>query len=292
MEIYTSQDGRIEASEMNENTLHQTILAPQGSIEPHANLLKIPSDNQLLYKMMTVENLLRSIASNYLHFNRVDSYPLDSIGVDLHDGQQLPKDQKTNARVRFKNATNFSAADYYEISRARTYACCFSLENSDLIWNNYANDNVKGKVCIVFELGKLRSMLNKLLQSDDAILNYNSNQCLQIFSLNYGKIEYVEWEKHHANKEYLVNPIIYTYLKDITFSEEKEFRISLSAIGIGQFALKNGSLIQFPSSLQLSFDFKAAIEESVIQQILYAPGSNSDILQVELFKLGIMVKKG
>jgi hypothetical protein len=35
--------------------------APLGSIQPHALLLKGPPDDQLLYKIVTVENLLRSM---------------------------------------------------------------------------------------------------------------------------------------------------------------------------------------------------------------------------------------
>lgn len=50
------------------------IVAPLGMVERHAGLLTVPADGQLLYKMMTVENLLRSISASYLHFNRVDAY--------------------------------------------------------------------------------------------------------------------------------------------------------------------------------------------------------------------------
>lgn len=45
-----------------------------GGIEPHAGLLMQPPEDQLLYKVMTAENLLRSISGAYLHFSRVDSY--------------------------------------------------------------------------------------------------------------------------------------------------------------------------------------------------------------------------
>jgi hypothetical protein len=277
---------------MNESESCQHIPAPLGSIEPHMALLSVPSDGQLLYKIMSVENLLRSIVDNYLHFNRVDSYA-DFPGADPHDGRQLPKDQQGNSRVRFQKAPDFSAANYYDQSRARTYACCFSLENSDFIWNNYANGSEKGKVGAVFEFGKLRTILNQTLHSRNVALEYNGNRCYQIFSINYGIVEYVEWDIYQANIESLPNPIRYTYLKDKKrFAEEKELRISLSAIGIGQFALRDGSTMQFPSSLQLDFDFRAAIADGTIQQILYAPDSDSDFLQTELHKLRIVLSKG
>src|SRR5215207_2376511 len=65
---------KLSKSDMNGPEHSQRPPAPLGSIEPHAPLLCIPPEDQLLYKVMTVENLLRSVAGNYLHFNRVDSY--------------------------------------------------------------------------------------------------------------------------------------------------------------------------------------------------------------------------
>lgn len=277
---------------MDKNSSHLHIHAPLGSIEPHAPMLIVPPEGQSLYKMMTVENLLHSIIGNYLHFNRVDSY-IDFPSADPHDGQQLPTDQQGNTRARFEKAPDFSVSDYYDQSRARTYACCFSLENSDFIWNNYANGSEKGKVCIVFVFGKLRERLNKTLQPGNAALEYSGNRCHQIFSLNYGIVEYIEWDTHQANTKHLSNPIKYTYLKDKKkFSAEKELRISLSAPGIGQFVLNDGRTILFPDTLQLSFDFQAAIANQTIQQILYAPDCDSDFLQAELHKLRIVPSKG
>jgi hypothetical protein len=276
---------------MNENAPRQHIPAPLGSVEPHAPLLNVPPDGQLLYKIMTIENLLHSIVGNYLYFNRVDSYP-DSPGADPHDGRQLPQEQQGNRRVRFVKDPDVSAADHYDQSRARTYACCFSLENSDFIWKNYANGSAKGKVCIVFGFRRLRATLNQRLQPGNAALEYNGNRCDQIFDVNYGIVKYVEWDTYQANRERLRNPIEYTYFKDKKFSKEKELRISLSAIGIGQFALNDGSTIQFPSSLSLAFDFKSAIADGTIQRILCAPGSDSDFLQAELHKLRIVPSKG
>lgn len=271
---------------MNESTPYQSIPAIPGYIEHHAGLLNIPAVGQLLYKMMTIENLLASVAGNYLHFNRVDRYK-----DDLNDGQQLPKDQKINAGVKLEKAPNFSAANYYDQSRARTYACCFSLENSDYIWNNYANGSERGKVCIVFDFGKLRTMLNQILQPGNAALEYGGNRCRQIFLIDYGAIEYVEWDKHQANTERLANPVRYTYLKDKNkFSAENEFRIALSAVGMGQFVL-NGSTMNFPDSLHMDFDFRAANADGTIQQILCAPDCDIGFLYAELHKLHIVPRE-
>jgi hypothetical protein len=119
-----------KSREMKGSTTNQPIFTPLGIVEPHAPLLNVPHDGQLLYKVMTIENLLRSVSGNYLHFNRVDSYadfPSSDPHADPNDGRQLPKDQLANSRVRFEKAPNFTVGDYYDKSRARTYACCFSL---------------------------------------------------------------------------------------------------------------------------------------------------------------------
>lgn len=93
---------------MNKNPSRERIPALLGIVEPHAPLLTAPPDTQPLYKVMSIENLLRSIEGNYLYFNRVDSYA-DFSGADLYDGRQLPKDQPGNASVGLIKAPEFSA---------------------------------------------------------------------------------------------------------------------------------------------------------------------------------------
>lgn len=280
----------MKESKMDDSNQRQHVSAALGRIDSHVNLLTIPPVEQMLYKIMSAENLLHSVFGRYLHFNQVDSYS-DFPGADPLDGCQLLKDRPTNERSRFQYFPNFTAADYYDRLRKRTYACCFSLESTDYVWTNYANNNERGKACIVFEFGKLRSNINNTLRSENAALEYNGNRCHQIFSVNYGLIEYVEWDSHQTNTEHLANPI--TYLKDRQrFSEEREFRISLSALGTGQFALRDENTMEFPSSLQMPFDFQSAIAEGTIVKIIHAPDADTDFLKSELCKLRIFVSEG
>jgi hypothetical protein len=130
----------------------------------------------------------------------------DFLTADAHDSEQPPKDRSTNASLKFTKSPQFSVADLNDRSRARTYACCFSLENSASIWTNYGNGSeTGGKVCIVFDYSKLRETLNKTFRLD-------------IFNINYGMVEYVELKDHQENQE---NQIRYTYLKDKEFQHEK-----------------------------------------------------------------------
>ena len=86
---------------MSNNNLLQDVPVFLGHIESHAPLLTIPSAGQLLYKIMSVENLTRSVLGRYLHFNRVDSYS-DFTGADPHDGRQLPKTNLETQVLTFK----------------------------------------------------------------------------------------------------------------------------------------------------------------------------------------------
>lgn len=278
----------LKECDMGENTSGQLTPPPRGAVEPHAPLLKQPPDSQLLYKIMTVKNFLSSIVGNYLHFNRVDCYS-DFPGADQHDGQQLPQDLKINETIEFMKDQNFNAACYYNQSRSRTYACCFSMKNSDYIWNNYANDSSKGKLCIVFNFGRLRATINQVFAPGNAAVIYDGKPCFQIFDVNYGIIKYVDWNKVRTNKDLLRNPIIYTYLKDNSFSEENELRITLSTIGLCSFMLNSGSNMAFPSSLQLGFNFTSAISNGIIKEILYNRDTDLNVLRDELRSLHIDV---
>ena len=259
--------------------------APQGYIEPNKHFLTCPTDDCLLYKIMTVENLLRSFKYNYLHFNRVDMYS-DFQNADLHDGKQLPKDQMVNKQSKFLYAPDFTLSDYYNQSRERTYACCFSRVDSKYLWETYGSGSTKGKVCIVFNFGKLRAAINQTFNSKNFHLLYNGIQLKQIFSVDYGIVEYVDRHNYQANTDSCPNPILYTYLKDDRFEAEKELRITLSASGMGKFILNNGQEVNFPGTRSLYFNYKVAFVDHTIQQILKPPDDDPDFLKTELNKLG------
>lgn len=277
-------------SQDSDNAKRSASAPPLGSVEPHAGLLKIPNERQTLFKVMSTENLIASISGRYLYFNRVDSYK-DFHGADACDGKQLPSDYPGNASTKFEKAPDFSIADYYNQCRSRTYACCFSLDNSDYIWRNYGAGGTKGKVCVAFDFGKLRTTLNKTFELGNAALISGDVHCHQIFSINYGLVEYVDWQEYQANNERLPNPIQYIHFKDRSFASEKELRVSLSATGMGQFVLEDGGKFEFHPALPVSFDFKSAIGDGTIQQILQSPDCDPEFIQAELDKHGIRPRK-
>lgn len=281
------------ADEMSEPSPKAPIPSLQlGGVEPHAQLLVQPPAGQTLYKLMTIENLMRSIDGAYLYFNRVDQY-VDSPIADKHDGQQLPADLDGNQSAKFQESPDFSAADYYDRSRSRTYACCFGLENADYLWQHYGNGGEHGKVCVVFSFDRLRETLNRNLAPDKAVLMVDGVACEQVMSLNYGIVQYVDRQQHQANGVHLPNPIIYSYLKDKRFDPEKELRVTLSAPGIfAGFRLDDGRLIDFPSGLQAPFDFRTAFTDGTVAQLLLSPDSDAAYLQTELERRGIGLASG
>jgi hypothetical protein len=263
----------------------ESALAPLGFIEPHALLLTQPAPGQRLFKIMKAEHLIRSIEGGYLHFNRVDAYA-DFPLADAHDGAELPLDQPANQAARFEKAPSFTLSDYYARSRARTYACCLSLENSPYMWEHYGLGSAMGQVGLEFDFEKLRRRLNGAL-SGDAALMCGDARCRQIFSINYGEVAYVDRATYRANLDRAANPIQYAYLKNRSFGEERELRVSLSALGMGRFVLADGREIEFPPSLQLGFDFREACADGTIVQVLTASTTDEGGLVEALSCLGI-----
>ena len=240
-------------------------------VEPHKPLMMQPQDKQKLYKIMTIEDFQKSMQKSYLHFQRVDTYKDDGA-----DGEQLILDRLVNKNVKFLNSESYNGETYYDACRARTYAYCVSLEKSDYIWDNYGNSkNSMGKVCLIFNFGKLRDYINQIVQNsiEHQGLMYGETQCKQIFSVNHGIINYINRQDFtflKSAKSYLPNPIEYIYLKDEKYKQEKEMRISLSALGVGKPALNNGEILEFSKSMQLGFSFRTAWEKGVLEkEILY-----------------------
>ncbi len=170
--------------------------------------------------------------------------------------------------------------------RARTYACCFALENDDHLWESYGSDGTRGKVAVVFDFAWLRQHINAQLAPDVAKLYWQGVRCRQIFSINYGIVDYVDWDQHQFNAEHLPNPILYTYLKAVHFSAERELRVSLSAIGMGKLAFGD-QVMDLPTSLQAPCDFRAGLAEGGLRSIEIGPDCDVTWLEAELAKLGI-----
>ena len=75
----------------------------------------------------------------------------------------------------------------------------------------------------------------------------------------HGIVDYVDWDTYQANTEHLPNPLTYTYIKDERYSDETELRISLSAIGMGNFVLEDGKPFEFHPSLKFGLDYRSAL---------------------------------
>lgn len=55
------------------------------------------------------------------------------------------------------------------------------------------------------------------------------------------------------------------------YAAERELRIVLSALGMGHFVLKDGSLMQFPESFHLQLDFREAFATGTILGLECSP---------------------
>jgi hypothetical protein len=256
-----------------------------GNVEPHAPLLKQPPHDQQLFKFIKPDNFVRAAVNSYLHFQRVDSY-VDFPGADVRDGEQPARDRVTNAGVLFEGAGSYSVADYYDTCRARTYACSFSLRNLPHMWERY------GEICVVFDFGKLKSTLNQTIGGlpGQSALRVGDMKCRQIFHINYGLVDYVDTSAVQTNTERLPNPIMYAYMKARgEFSDESELRITLATLGIGNFALADNTFINFPPSIRLQFDFRAAYADGTIVRLMCRDAVAARYLAKELAAANILI---
>ena len=242
-------------------------------IEPHCNLLRKPHKNKLLYKIIRSSDLLDMLNNNYIYFNRVDKYK-----DDIKDADLPAKDKLLCKQTRFQYAPNVSITDYYNYCRSKTYACCFTTENTKYIWQHYSN-NDPNAACIVFHSGNLVEYLNTSLQSSRLIIRKNEKKLYHdFFWINYGLVNYIDINEKYLTK-LLPNPTEYIYLKDKKYMEENEFRISLGCLGFRKYCLPDGSEFKFPGGLQLGFNYKAAIDKKVIKRIELCSNYTKDFYQ-------------
>lgn len=265
------------------------------SIEAQAGYLTLPPENQLLYKIISVENLLTSIKDSYLYFNRVDSYSDQHIAnADIHDGEQLPRDRPYNATTKFFGNPQKTLEIYNDEFRAKSYACCFSLEESKFIWDHYANDSKQGKVCIVFDFNKLRMAINESLRGKEFFFQHNDDFYRQVLCVNYGLVTYEEriTYAYTGHKQRIAHPIQYLYFKDRKeYCSEKELRISLSPISVRRFFVDGVEDPEFPIDVLVDFDFEKAVMSGAILKILVQPSLDVDRIKPQLNKIYHIVSK-
>lgn len=224
--------------------------------EPNGHLLNQPNENTLLYKMMRLENAIKSIDDRYIYFNRVDNYK------DLSDGEQLTMDRPLNRCSEFEKAPDYNYENHCDAIRSRSYACCLSLENSQFIWDNY------GDVCVVFEFGNLKKFLNKAYEDCSNQPNLKLFEYQKFFTLNYGTVKYIDRNSDSISKPRLPNPIEYLFLKDNCYSEDNELRIVFSCPHPHPILGSDKQPIYSRNNLHVSFDFVQAYKEGAIKEIL------------------------
>lgn len=231
-----------------------------GLKEPHSELLDQPSDDAMLYKVMSIENFERSLTGGYLYFTRVDDYT-----DDRADGKQPPLDSVQDGLTHFESAPSYSLSAYYDKCRSRTYACCFSVEDSLTIWTTYGvSPGSSGQVSIAVRFDVLRERVNAAFDKIVGTTVVESDFLLHTLSVNYGLARYVDVASYITNG-YAANPIEYAHLKDLAYAHDRELRVSLSALGMVNFLLPSGEMLDFPRKLCYPFDLRAALMDRAMR---------------------------
>ena len=131
------------------------------------------------------------LEKEYLYFNRVDKYK-DFNLADARDSDQPENHREIHKKSSFENYPKHKFDKYYDSVRTRTYACCFSVENFEYIWNSYSSGDANA-VCLVFNSSKLIELLNKTFSNSKIIL---ANGVINnFFNINYGLVTYGNLEK-------------------------------------------------------------------------------------------------
>ena len=228
------------------------------SIEPYAELLQKPVEGALLYKIVSPENFFDMFEKCYLYFRRVDTY-----ADDKRDSDQPDKDKEISYIGKFESNPNYTAMNYYALCRAKTYACCFSTQKTQHLFEHYGKSN-HNALCLVFDCHKLIKFLNQFF--DKSYLLSEKKKIDNFFCINYGLVVYGDFDETFLKKGLPSPvPIQYVYYKNAEkYGVEQEFRIALSDCLL-RFSAPT---FNFSESIQFSFDFVKALEAGVLKEIV------------------------
>ena len=256
-----------------------------GCIEPRRGLLRIPDDDVRLFKVMRLDHFLDSVRHGYLYFRRVDSYGA-SAGADPDDGRQLPSDVSGNRASAFLRQPDFTASEYYDTSRSRSFACCFTTSDGCRVLSAYGSGDPDGKARVSFLYGLMMDRVRRVLSSEDAAASIGGTRLIQCLDLDAGFVNYVDRDTHRENDARLTNTITYIFTKDQQYAWESEVRLSLSTGRIGRFQTKGQPFI-FPDHIRLPFDYRAAKSEGGIVSLERHSRSSCAQLSARVPDLGL-----
>tara|TARA_R110002110_G_C13467715_1_gene719477 strand:+ start:2757 stop:3542 length:786 start_codon:yes stop_codon:yes gene_type:complete len=239
-------------------------------IEPHEQLLTKPSNDTLLYKIVPSKFFFDMLRNDYLYFRRVDTYHDDN-----RDSEQPDNHNDTYGKKVFEKDPTFTLTDYYNRCRARTYACCFTTENTKYIEDNYSNGD-PSCICLVFQCGKFIEQLNSIY--NETKISFKNQLLENFFYINYGLVTYGKFNNFISKRGDMANPIEFAYFKDEDkYSKEKEFRITLSTHGMPKaFQLPDKSKFSFPDFIKIELNFKEALISNALKMILISKNHSTN----------------
>lgn len=252
------------------------------SIQPHKDRIKQPDKGCKLYKIIPLKYLDDMLEKSYLHFQRVDTY-----NDDINDSDQTRIDKALSEKSIFLDSDNYSAKDYYDSCRSRTYACCFSTKQTDHLFEHYYNKAEDKAICLAFDCQTLIEQLN--INFSIAPIQYGTQRLENFLDINHGLVEYGNFEERFMGN-LLPNPIEYVYFKDNKFSEEHEFRTVISTLGMGNIVLPDKNPFQFTESLKLSINLVEAINANILENIILTTKSDKEETEQLLKKYNIDLK--
>jgi len=232
--------------------------------------IRKPKNGAKLYKVMRSEHFFSSVKDKFFNFSRVDTYD------DFSDSKQPILEEIKNEAIIFERCPDENLAKYINNLRHVTYACCFSTEMNDYLWDTYSGGDPNA-ICIVFDYTKLIEELfsvfyasdTKILLNDKIIQNNQGD--LYFFHLTFGLVDYIDPDKYFKSSQSNIRK--YCFLKNHhKYSKDKEFRITLGPL------YDKVEHIDFSEKLQLEFNFQRANSKKIIEGLCLRSFPNEDFI--------------
>jgi len=200
----------------------------------------------LVWRHLSVPDLLALLGTRKLHFSRLDSFD------DPFEGT-LPK-----AHAEEWQAMGVKSMEVFNYSRTHYAACCWYLSEheSDAMWRLYARDGVA-----------IQSTFGRLISSFPAHKPVNEAR-EQIY---VGKITYFDYAGappnsfNNGGQHMWINGYQQMMHKRLSFAHENEVRAIFGAMGTKEITLKDGNTVMEsripPGGAQVPIDVETLIQE-------------------------------
>ncbi len=192
------------------------------------------SNDTFLWRYMDLNKFLSFIINKSLYLTRLDKFEDKREGINIHHLLFLHRKNKMNDHPFFAKFSNYLTIDNFpaqtnnfenEIKSVQrfTFANCWVLGNQNkesvAMWNLYSKPN---SIAIKVKYSNFKDFFSK-----EKLINHGHLKQIICSPVEYGDFQDEFWVNNQFKSQRSIFPV---FMKDISFSHEKEFRIVLHEI--------------------------------------------------------------